>query len=228
MSEEIKEIPQADFSEQDIKSIPAIVFYKSVSKTNPKMVKKAKLNGVNVDTVDPMYQQEEATRAFNGLYGETWGIKNISFSTRTIQDNEIMTLNGIFYHPRGEFEYAVSLKSSYVSSKGNLIIDVDVEKKLLTSFKSKCLSLLGFNSDIFLNKFSDHGYVTEMFSEFELCSPEQMQTIRKGLSYYKVDAALVNEHFIISTLSELPASQFEQAQAFIKQLGEDAKKKKEE
>jgi hypothetical protein len=192
--------------------------------TDPKYVKKAKINGMQVDTIDPMYQQEKATEAFGSLYGSAWGIKNISFTTRMIKDTEIMTLSGVFFYPDGEFEYAVSAKSYYISAKGFDMIDTDAEKKLLTNFRSKCLSLLGFNSDIFLNKFHDSEYVDEAFMTHALCSPEQQQTLRKGLGYYKVNAQDVTKHFIVSTMADIPASKFEEAQAYIKHLGETKSK----
>ena len=198
--------------------LKGIEFYKSVSVTNPSMVKKAKLHGQTVDTIDPTYQQEIATKAFNGLYGEKWGIKDISFTTRQYGTTEIMTLHGVFYHPAGEFPYAVSGKSFFVSKNGYDQIDMDIEKKLLTGFKSKCLSLLGFNSDIFLNKFSDQNYIAEAFEQHQLCNPQQQQELRKALGYYGVQAGAVNKQFIISTLNELPASEFNNAMAFIQQI----------
>ena len=149
------------------------------------MVKKAKLHGQMVDTIDPSYQQEEATKAFNGLYGDNWGIKDINFKTRVYGTTEIMTLSGNFYHPTGEFPYSVSGKSFYISKNGYDQIDMDIEKKLLTNFRSKCLSLLGFNSDIFLNKFSDQQYLNEAFETYKLCDPQQQQELRKIVNYYK-------------------------------------------
>jgi hypothetical protein len=196
----------------------AIEFYQSVSVTNPSMVKKAKLHGQTVDTIDPTYQQEVATKAFNGLYGSNWGIKNIEFTTRKYSTTEIMTLNGVFFYPQGSFPYAVSGKSFYVSRQGNDVLDTDIEKKLLTSFKSKCLSLLGFNSDIFLNKFSDQDYLTDAFNQHQLCNPTQQQELRKQLGYYGVDAGLINKHFAISTLNDLLASDYNEALALIQQF----------
>ena len=195
-------------------------FYKSVSVTDPKMVKKAKRNGVKIDSIDPQYQLEQATKAFDSLYGSNWGIRDTSITTREYGTTEIMTLHGVFYYPNGQFPYSVSGKSKFVpNGKDYDMIDEDIEKKLYTNFRSKCLSQLGFNSDIYQNKFADQAYLNEAFAQNELCSPTQQQELRKMLGYYKIEAGIVNEHFIISTMAELPASNYNQAVAFIKQMG---------
>ena len=64
------------------KKLTAIEFYESVKKTNPNYVKNQNAGGRKISTIDPQYQTENATKAFDGLYGSKWGIKDIEFTTR--------------------------------------------------------------------------------------------------------------------------------------------------
>jgi len=44
--------------------------------------------------------------------------------------------------------------------------DTDCFKKATTDGVTKCLSLIGFNADVFLKKFNDNKYVQEMVNHF--------------------------------------------------------------
>lgn len=190
-------------------------FYKSVAKTNPKFVKNQSVGGRKITTIDPQSQTETATEKW-GLYGKKWGVKDISFATRMYGTTELMTLTGTFWFPEGEFPYSVSDKSFYISAKGKDIIDVDIEKKLLTSFKSKCLSLIGFNSDIFLGLFDDANYVNEMWGEFTLIDENQRVELSYMIQDSNADLTKFNESFSIQNLSELPIKEFEKAKAMLR------------
>jgi len=189
-------------------------FYQSVSKTNTKFVKNQNVGGRKITTIDPQHQTETATEKW-GLFGKSWGIKDISFSTRQYGTTEVMTVNGLFWYPDGEFPYSTSDKSFYVSAKGKDIIDTDIEKKLLTSLKSKCLSLLGFNSDIFLGKFDDANYVNEMWGEYTLIDEKQRAELAKLIQDTNTDLTKFNDNFTIDSLSELPIKEFEKAKAML-------------
>ncbi len=197
----------------------ALGFYKSVSKTDPNYVKRAKVSGVQIATADPQWQLEQATEAFGGLYGSNWGIKDIEFTTRYYgegaQTVEVTTLHGRFYYPDGSFPYAVSGKSFFTSQKGYPQIDTDIEKKLLTNFRSKCLSHLGFSSDIFLGKFDDQAYVNEMMGEFTLIDGQQLQQLTKLITETDTDLEKFNSTFTIQKLSELPVGEFQKAMAML-------------
>ena len=189
-------------------------FYKSVQKTNPAMTKNQRVGGRIITSIDPYYQQENATKEW-GLYGKTWGIKDTEIKTRMYGTSEVMSLSGIFWYPDGEFPYSVSEKSFYISKSGNEIIDMDVEKKLYTSFKSKSLSLLGFNTDIFLGKFEDQNYVNEVYGETTMINIQQVQELAKMIQETKTDLAKFNDTFSINTLAEMPIKDFEKAKAML-------------
>lgn len=204
-------------------------FYKSVQKTDPKMTKNQRAGGRTITSIDPYYQQEIATEKW-GLYGKEWGIRDTSFSTKTFtrgdKATEVTTLNGEFFYPEGKFPYSVSDKSYYISSKGNEVIDTDIEKKLYTSFKSKCLSLLGFNTDIFLGKFEDQNYINDVSSEFTYINIQQTQEIMKLVQETKTELAAFNKAFNIKKLTEMPMSEYQKALAMLK--AKVAKMKKED
>jgi len=201
---------------EEVKPQTAIEFYESVKKTNPDYVKNQSVGGRKISTVDPQYQTENATKAFDGLYGESWGIRDIEFNTRSYPNGtEIMTLKGIFFHPHGEFPYSVSGKSYYMSKGGNHIIDEDIEKKLLTSMKSKCLSLLGFNADIFMGEFDDAAYVAAVGEELSMITYGQGQEILKLMQETGTDAMAFNNSFGIDKTLELPSNEYNKAIAML-------------
>lgn len=197
----------------------ALEFYKSVSKTDPSFVKRAKVSGVNIATADPQWQLEQAVDAFDGLYGSNWGIRDIEFSTRYYGEGdgtvEVTTLKGVFFYPDGKFEYAVSGKSFFISQKGFAQIDTDIEKKLLTNFRSKCLSILGFSSDIFMGMFDDVNYVNELVREYNLINAEQLTELTKLITDTDTDLVKFNSTFTINKLSDLPVSEFQKAVAML-------------
>jgi hypothetical protein len=157
--------------------------WNKVEKTNPKYTKKAKIGGNSITSIAPQYQIMNATEQF-GVYGQTWGFKNIVFDysiTNTpiaidVQDyntkqvDKIQTILGLvgfkatFFFPEGEFEITNSIKI-FTDNKHSKIDD-NYAKKLETDALTKALSKLGFNADIFMGKFDDVRYVNEMNVEF--------------------------------------------------------------
>lgn len=118
-------------------------------------------------TVDPHFQLKRAT-AMWGPYGDQWGITNVSFNVLVskepaskrgeARETSVMLMTGHFFYPNPNpkidspisFEYAVdrAFKPGW-----------DVCKFLQTNFRSKCLSLLGFNADVYLGMWDDCDYV---------------------------------------------------------------------
>jgi len=198
-----------------------IEFYRLVSKTNPDYVKRASLGGRNVATVDPQYQTELATEQW-GLYGKEWGIKDICFTTKEYDDVTVMALYGVFWYPSGEFPYAVSEKAAYVTSKGRKMVDVDIEKKLLTKFQSKCLSKVGFNADVFLGMFDDAEYVQEVHKEFHKINSTQLQLVMDLILETETDKEKFCEAFGIRKIADLAEVDFNKAVAMLKKKKEKA------
>ena len=157
--------------------------WNKVEKTNPNYTKKAKVGGNNITAISPQFQILNATEQF-GVYGETWGFKNIDidysitntpvvlnvvdWNTKENQViNSILGLVGFkatFFFPNGEFEITNSIKI-FTDNKHSKIDD-NYAKKLETDALTKALSKLGFNADIFLGKFDDVRYLDEVKKEF--------------------------------------------------------------
>ena len=137
--------------------------WNKVEKTNPKYTKKANVKGNNITSIAPQFQIMNATEQF-GVYGSTWGFKNMSIDY-TLMELGLVAFKATFYFPGGEFETINSIQ--LYRDNANTKIDDNFAKKLETDTLTKALSKLGFNADIFLGKFDDIRYVQEMEKEFE-------------------------------------------------------------
>ncbi len=197
--------------------------FKKISVTDPKACKKVKAFGAPFTNIDTYYLIEEATRTF-GFYGKAFGLKNTRYEYIDIDTTKLCILHAEFFFPDGSFPIANSDKLAYVSSKGKLVVDTDVYKKLETNTLAKALSKIGFGADVYRGKFEDNNYVNEALVEHELCSHQQQQELRKMLGYYGVDAGVVNRQFFLSTLSELPANKYNEAIALIQHIADSNKK----
>ena len=99
-------------------------------------------------------QLKKATEVF-GPYGTHWGITNLEYEAIADPDGNILeiTLTARFFYPGGEFPMSNDMRYR----PGD-----ECRKKLLTDLRSKCLSTLGFNSDVFEGKFDDNRYVQNL------------------------------------------------------------------
>jgi len=130
--------------------------WNACSRTNPKHTKQVNNGRFKFTCVDPQYQSEQATEQF-GPYGKGWGIENCKFTMIAEgSDVQSMMLEADFFYvldsKRYSFPYAVDLKYRHGD---------DICKKLMTSMQSKCLSKLGFASDVYLGQFDDTSYVKD-------------------------------------------------------------------
>ena len=128
--------------------------WNSVCETLPGNTTKVQQRG-GFTAIDAQTQLKRATELW-GPYGILWGLKNCRF--QHIMDGGgkpiETTLEAIFFFPSdGCFEIATDM----AYKPGN-----DTSKKLLTDARSKALSTLGFNSDVFEGKYDDNKYVAKM------------------------------------------------------------------
>lgn len=137
--------------------------WNKVEKTNPNYTKKANVKGNNIISIAPQFQIMNATEQF-GCYGKTWGFKNMTIDY-SLKDIGMVSFKANFYYPDGEFEIinSVGLYRDNAMTK----IDDNFAKKLETDTLTKALSKLGFNADIFLGKFDDQRYLSEVTEEFK-------------------------------------------------------------
>lgn len=135
--------------------------WRMVEKTPPDVTKDADNKRFKFTSVDPHFQHEEATRLW-GPYGDKWGIRKMRWDWIAIE-SPIMILDAEFFYPHPEtgetvsFEYRIDKKYQP---------GFDNAKMIQTSFKKKCLSLLGFNADIYRGMYDDDEYVRDMEIRF--------------------------------------------------------------
>ena len=140
--------------------------WKSVEETDVKYTKKAKKGMHKFTSITPMSQFKKATEQF-GIQGIGWGIKIGSevFMEQTIGTTSLLNYDAILFFKYegelGEIPVHATEKLSYQTqgANGYLKIDDEVRKKVVTNAKTKGLSELGFNADIFMGQFDDPNYV---------------------------------------------------------------------
>lgn len=137
--------------------------WNKVEKTNPKYTKKAKVGGMNITAIAPQYQIMMVTEQF-GIYGKTWGFKNIELDYSLIDKYDMVVFKGTFFFPEGQFEIINSYKLFINNAK--TMLDDNFAKKIETDTLTKAISKLGFNADIFMGKFDDVRYLEEVKKEF--------------------------------------------------------------
>lgn len=108
---------------------------------------KSAIAGTDLDAVDPTFQLQRATELW-GPYGEKWGIDQMKWTIDYTAG--YMMLEGVFFYPdadqatRIEFPYAIDSRISS-GEFGNT-------RYMITAFRSKCLSLLGFSADVHMDR----------------------------------------------------------------------------
>lgn len=144
-----------------------LTFWESVEKTNPKHTKKAKIGQLDITAINATRQVKEATSKW-GMFGSTWGIRDISYEFMDIGDTKLALVGCEFFYPEGSFPLHTSIKVCYMTRghSSYLKIDDDFMKKAETDMLTKALSKLGFNSDIFMGLYDDNKYLTDITREF--------------------------------------------------------------
>ncbi len=138
--------------------------WRSVEKTNPNYTKRANVKGNNIISIAPQFQILNATEKF-GVYGVTWGFKDISIDYTLTELTGLIYWSATFFFPNGEFPATNSISVWRDGAKTKP--DDQFAKKVETDSLTKCLSKLGFNADIFLGKFDDVRYLNDVKEEFK-------------------------------------------------------------
>lgn len=156
--------------------------WESVETTNPNYTKKANVKGNNITAIAPQYQIKNATEIF-GVYGTTWGFKDINIDYTLVAETGLIYWSATFYFPNGEFPATNSI--SIWRDGARTKPDDQFAKKVETDSLTKCLSKLGFNADIFLGKFDDVRYVEELKMQLQKEEAEkQKEKIKQQWSDY--------------------------------------------
>lgn len=160
-----------------------LTLWDSVSRTDPKYTKVAKKGAFSFTSIAPVSQFKEATKAF-GIQGIGWGVVvgSETFQKETFEETIILTYDAILYFiydgARGEIPIHAQEKACYRTqgAKGYLKIDDEVRKKVVTNAKTKGLSELGFNADIFMGLFDDSEYRDLLDAELRLENAENFKS----------------------------------------------------
>lgn len=143
-----------------------LTLWDSVSKTDPLHTKPAKKGAYHFTAIAPMSQFKKATEVF-GPQGLGWGVVVGSelFDEREYGTTIILSYDAVLFFvvdgQKGEIPIHATEKICYQTqgAKGYLKIDDEARKKVVTNAKTKGLSELGFNADVFMGMFDDPNYV---------------------------------------------------------------------
>lgn len=137
--------------------------WEAVQKTNPNHTKQVNF-GRKITAIDPYRQLEAATAQF-GPAGKGWGweVKQVEY----LPTNEVCILISLWHSSKLEGRIEQWGQASLYIDKLEKKKDTDCMKKATTDGITKCLSCLGFNTDIFLGKYDDNKYVQDLKEEFK-------------------------------------------------------------
>ena len=122
--------------------------WNKVAKTNKRYTKQFIYEGTTLTTINAQYQLKKATEQF-GEYGKAWGLYDLKFDRIEVNgEPDIITLVAMFKYPAGTFPVATDMPLR----KADGTLQNDIYKKLVTDARSKALSWLGFNADVFLGE----------------------------------------------------------------------------
>lgn len=146
-------MPQQAQSKSDTVSGPQsgwkMELWNKVCSTPPKHTKEANNGRFKFTCIDPQFQTKQATEIW-GPYGGAWGLRNFRWEKIEVLETVNIFLCAEFYYPDGQFDVLVDMKYRP---------GFDTAKCLVTSAKSKALSMLGFGADVFMGMYDDVHYV---------------------------------------------------------------------
>ena len=190
--------------------------WKSVEETDVKYTKPAKKGMHKFTSITPMSQFKKATEQF-GIQGIGWGLVVGSevFTEQVIGTTVLLNLDAVLFFnyegQRGEISVHATEKAAYQTqgANGYLKIDDEVRKKVVTNAKTKGLSELGFNADIFMGQFDDPNYVEYIKFEQSINQAEDKdEEIKKKIAEFnewckkevQVYSSIKNENTLIMIL----------------------------
>lgn len=153
--------------------------WEKVEKTDPKYTKQfSRGGGFKGTATNATYLARKATETF-GPCGTGWGINVISeevFVGAPHIIDGVVVANDAIHKVHARLWYVIDGKRGEVEqfgqtqivgrNKNGFYTDEEAPKKSLTDAMSKCLSLLGFSSDIHLGLYDDNKYVAGLRKEF--------------------------------------------------------------
>ena len=170
--------------------------WKKVETTDPSHTKPANVAGQKRTTVKAIFQTEKATAVF-GAQGQSWGIKpgSENYERFKIGDEVMLQYTAILYYTfndvTGEIPIAAAIMEVGFVKRGKtdqyLKIDNEAIKKVRTDAKTKGLSELGFNADIFKGYYDSPEYSEYASSIYHEAAQEKHEsdTVAEAEEYAK-------------------------------------------
>lgn len=143
--------------------------WNAVEKTPPSQTKPITGKSYSGTSPKPHYLVWKATETF-GPCGIGWGFNIVDERIEEGPAGEKMSLARVrvWYEwngKRGEVEHVGGTPFSGTRSSGKTYMDEDAPKKSVTDALIKALSMIGFAGDIFMGRYDDSKYVTELKQE---------------------------------------------------------------
>jgi hypothetical protein len=181
-----------------------------VGTTDPSHTKPATVSGQKRTTVKAVYQTEKATEIF-GAQGQTWGVipGSEEYTRINIGDEVMLQYTAVMYYEfdgaRGELPIAAAIMEAGIVKRGQpsqyLRVDNEAIKKVRTDAKTKGLSELGFNADIFKGYYDSQGYseyASSITQEAEI-EKQEANTISEAEEYAKWKETALTEYAELTT-----------------------------
>lgn len=163
-----------------------LALWRLVEKTDTRHTKEAKKGQYKFTAIAPMSQFKKATEVF-GIQGLKWGVKvgSESFSETAIGETILINYDAIMFFEfegeKGEIPIHACEKLAYKTNGANgyLKVDEEARKKVVTNAKTKGLSELGFNADVFMGMFDDYEYLQTRKAESEMEAAEDKEQFNR-------------------------------------------------
>lgn len=173
--------------------------WNSVEKTDPNHVKAITGKSYQGTSPKPHYLIHKATETF-GPVGIGWGFTIVDERIEEGAGGERMHIARVrvwfkWEGERGEVEHIGGTQFSGTRSSGKPFTDEDAPKKSVTDALVKALSMIGFAGDIFMGRYDDSKYVSDLRME----AAERSKPAPVPSGYTKHHEALTNA----ATLPEL-------------------------
>jgi hypothetical protein len=132
----------------------------SVSKSDPKYLKRVSLGARSFTSIDPQYQVKSATEAF-GPVGVGWGWEaNTHFVNLSNGDTAVISDVSVWTgEPSNRYGPFPGCRKFFDATKGRM--SEDAPKMSVTDGLTKALSHLGFNADVFLGEHDGNKYTAD-------------------------------------------------------------------
>lgn len=188
--------------------------WNKVEKTNPSHTKPVTF-GRAITAIDPYQQIKNATKEFGPVgIGWGWSVERVEY----LPTNELALLVRMWHTEKSNTFDQWGQASLYID-KAEKKKDTDCFKKATTDGVTKCLSLIGFNADVFLGKFEDNKYVQQLTEEFnkpELISKTNIEKIRCMFNDTTTEGSFCGA-WSLARLEDLHAINFDNAVKFIQE-----------